>query len=333
MSLPKTQKVSLFEATGDYDQIKYVDYPTPQIIGPTDLIIKNKYAGVNFIEGYFRKGIYPSEPPYVFGREASGVVAAVGEKVSNYKVGDNVAYFGNATFAQYTKIDANKPQVFKLPANASDETFQRYSSILTQGLTALTFINESYNVQKGDFILVWAAAGGVGQFLVQLVSQRGARVIAVASTDEKLKIAEDLGAEFTIKSSDDVVAKVHEITGGAGVAASFDGIGKDTFEASFASVARKGTLVSYGNASGVVPPLSINRLSAKNLKILRPQVFGYIATQEEWDHYSKQLFDAMESGDLKVEISKVYPLSEYKQAAIDIEGRKTTGKLLLRIPE
>ena len=193
--LPETQKVVLHRENGDYDVIEYSDFPTPKIESSHDIIVKNSYAGVNFIEAYFRKGIYKASLPYVFGREASGEVVAVGDEVSTLKVGDKIAYLSPNTFAQYTKITDDNYKYIKLPDNASDEELKIYGSFL-QGLTALTFVNEAYKVQKDDYILVWAAAGGVGKILVQLISQLGAHVIAVASTPEKLKIAQDLGQNF-----------------------------------------------------------------------------------------------------------------------------------------
>lgn len=333
MSIPPTQKAAYVNAVSESpDAIIYGDVESPVITEPTDLIVKNKYSGVNFIESYFRKGIYPSQFPLIFGRESAGVVAAVGEKVSNFKVGDKVAYLSPKTFAQYTKVSLQHVQLKKLHESTSDDELIQWGGLLVQGLTAITFAHEAYAVQKGDYILVWAAAGGVGQILTQYAASLGARVIAVASSDEKLKIAKDLGAEFLVKLSDDVAEKVKEITKGAGVAASFDGIGKDTFEASLASLARKGTLVSYGNASGVVPPLSINRLSPKNIRVLRPQVFGYITTKEEWEHYTDLLLKVLKDGTVKISIEK-FPLSEYKDVTTALEARKTTGKLVLEIPQ
>lgn len=333
--LPKTQKVVLQEETGEsLDIIKYADFDTPQIESPKDIIIKNKFAGVNFIDSYFRKGIYPSEKPHIFGREAVGVVEAVGDDVSNFSVGDKVAYLGFDTFAQYTKLSDDFVLILKLDPKTSDESLKEYAAAILQGLTALSLVEEAYEVKKDDYILVWAAAGGVGKILTQLVKQIGAHVIAIASTKEKLALAKELGAEYLINSSeDDIVSKVKEITNGKGVHASLDSIGKDTFETSFELVARKGSLVSYGNASGVVPPISISRLAAKNVKVLRPALFGYIATKEEWVYYTTKLFKLIASGDLKIDIYKTYPLSEYRQATSDLESRKTTGKLVLEIPQ
>lgn len=334
--IPKTQKVVLFNDTGDFDKIEYVtDFPTPTIDSDHDIIVKNSYAGINFIEAYFRKGIYPiSEKPYVFGREASGEIVAVGSGVSKLKVGDKIAYLSTATFAQYTKITDKNFKYVKLPSLTNEKNLEVYGSILLQGLTALTFINEAYKVEKGDYVLVWAAAGGVGKILVQLISQIGAHVIAIASTKEKLQLAESLGAEhFIDANSDNIDEQVNNITNGKGVAASFDSVGKDSFYASLNSLARKGTFVSYGNSSGPVTPFPLSLLSPKNVKLLRPQLWGYIATPQEWDHYSKQLLDLYQLGKLQFDIYKVYDLKDYKQAAQDLEGRKTHGKLTLKIPQ
>lgn len=333
MSIPTTQKASFVNDVSETpDGIIYGDVKSPQITEPDDIIVKNKYAGVNFIESYFRQGIYPATFPLIFGREAAGVVAAVGDNVKDYKVGDKVAYLSPKTFAQYTKISQNAVQLTKLPAGTTDEQLKLWSSALVQGLTAITFAHESYEVKKGDYILVWAAAGGVGQVLTQYASSLGAHVIATASTDEKLAIAKKLGAEYAIKLSDDVVAKVNEITGGKGVAATFDGLGKDTFQHSVDALARKGTLISFGNATGVVPPIPVNILTPKNLKLVRPTVFGYLATKEEWNHYSDILEKALQDKVIELEIT-TYPLSEYKEATTALEGRKTTGKLVLEIPQ
>lgn len=330
-----THKVVQITGNSDgYDVIEYTDVPTPKITAPTEVLVKNKYAGINFIEGYFRRGYYPvSQFPYVLGREAAGTVIAVGSEVKKYKVGDNVAYIEPLTFAQYTKFDESKVQVAKLRSNLSDDEWNHYGSVLLQGLTALSLVEELYPVQLGDHVLVWAAAGGVGQIVVQLAHLKGAKVIAIALTKEKLELAKKLGADHLVLASDDIKAKVDEITGGQGVAASFDSVGKDSFETSLATVARKGTLVSYGNALGVVPPFSIGRLAQKNLKLLRPTLHNYIATQEEWDHYLGKLIDLIDSGKLSVAKATVYELGDYKQAVQDLEGRKTTGKLTLKIPQ
>lgn len=333
LQISRTQKVVLINETGDLDVIKYEDYPVPKI-GANDILVKNRYAGVNFIESYFRKGIYPSEKPYILGREASGYVAAKGDQVTKFDVGDPVAYLSSSTFAQYTKFPENG-NILKLPENSSDEELKLYAAALLQGLTALTFVEEAYEVKKDDYILVYAAAGGVGLMLDQLLKRRGAHTIAVVSSDEKASLARKNGAEFTINSSkEDILTRVREITHGKGVDAAFDSVGKDTFEVTLASIKRKGSFVSYGNASGPVPPFVISRLSAKNIKIMRPQLFGYLTEPEEWEHYSAELVKLIsdQQNKFNVNIHQIYPLGDYKNAAKDLESRKTTGKLLLEIP-
>lgn len=330
-AIPKTQKVILINETGSYDVLKYQDYPVPSI-SDNEFLIKNKYSGINFIESYFRKGIYPSEKPSILGREASGTVVAKGNSVKNFDIGDKVAYISGSTFAQYTKINANG-KVIKLPKDADDETLKLYAAGLIQALTALTFIDEAYNVKKGDFILNYAAAGGVGLILDQLLKERGAHTIAVVSTEEKLALAKKHGAEYGIVSTkEDIVARVKEITNNQGVDAAFDSVGKDTFETTIAALKRKGTFVSYGNASGPVSPFSLGKLTG-NIKILRPTLFLYIATDEEWQHYSKEFVSLVSSGKLKINIGGVFPLSDYAKATQLLEERKTTGKLVLEIPQ
>ncbi|ESW99399.1 hypothetical protein KL918_001670 [Ogataea parapolymorpha] len=336
MTIPKTQKAVFFEENGDLDVIKYDDIPVPEI-GEGDVLIKNKYAGLNYIETYFRTGLYPTEKPHILGREATGEIVKVGSKVNNLKVGDKVGYLSTATFAQYTRFPATG-NILRLPSDATDENLKLVAGALLQGLTALTFIYEAYNVQKDDYILVTAAAGGVGLLLCQLLSKlKKAHVIAYASTDEKLKLAQEAGAEFLVNSStttyEEQVKKILDITGGKGVAASFDSVGRDTADLSLAVIGRKGTFVSFGNASGPVPPLQLGRLSAKNLKVVRPVLYGYITEHEEFEKYTNQLFHLIDSGELKIYISRVYPLEKYIDAAREFEGRKTTGKLVFEIPQ
>ncbi|RLV90130.1 putative quinone oxidoreductase [Spathaspora sp. JA1] len=333
-SLPSTHNVVLHEEHGEYEVIKFTSVPAPKISSPHDIIVKNSYAGINFIEAYFRKGVYKAPLPYTFGREASGEVVAIGDSVTNLAVGDKIAYLSAGTFAQYTKIQDSLFRYIKLPTDVTDEDLKTYGSVFLQGLTALTFVHDAYAVQPNDYVLVWAAAGGVGRLLVQLITELGGKVIALASSQEKLDLAKGLGAKYVINyTTEDVVARVKEITNGEGVAATFDSVGKDTFETSLNSLKRKGTFVSYGNSSGPVTPFPLGVLSAKNIRILRPSLFGYIDTKQEWDFYSQKLLDLIKEGKLDFEISKTYDLKDYVQAAKDLESRKTTGKLTLKIPQ
>lgn len=331
-SIPRTQKVILIHDVGDYDVIKYENYAVPSI-NDDEILIKNKFAGVNFVEAYFRKGIYPAQLPYLLGREATGVVVARGQRVSNFQVGDKVGYLSPATFAQYTKYPA-VGKILKLPSNSSDEKLKVYTAALLQGLSALTFIQDAYEVKKDDYILLYAAAGGVGLIMTQLLKRKGAHTIAIVSNDEKRKLVEDFGAEYVINSSEEsILDRVHQITSGRGVDAVFDSVGKDTFETSIDALKVKGTFVSFGNASGPIPPFLPTKLSPKNIKFVRPQLYGYIAESAGWKRYSEELIHLLESGELKILINKTYPLEAYQQAARDLESRKTTGKLVLEIPQ
>lgn len=331
MTIPTTQKVILIEEAGDFDVIQYKDFPVPEI-SENEVLVKNKYAGINFIENYFRLGFYPFKAPYVLGREASGYIAAVGSKVTEFKVGDKVAYMSPGTFSQYQKISA-QGTIVKLPDDTSDKDLQVYGSTIIQGLTAITLTEVTYKVQKGDFVLVYAAAGGVGQILTQICHQKGAHAIAVASTDAKLQIAKDLGAEYLINSStDDVVTKVKEFTDGEGVAVAYDSLGKDYFEITKSSLAVNGSYVSFGNATGKIPPFSINELP-KNISISRPTVMNIISNKSQLEKYFKILFDSYRAGEIKFDISQTFPLKEYREADELLVGRKTTGKLSLAIPQ
>ncbi|CCH43772.1 L-threonine 3-dehydrogenase [Wickerhamomyces ciferrii] len=330
--IPTTQKAIRIHETGGLDVLKYEDIPVPKI-KDNEVLIKNKYAGVNFIERYYRIGLYPTQKPYTLGSEAVGTIVLKGSKVQGFEIGDYISYLTESTFAQYTNYDPSE-KAFKLPKNSTDEKLKLYAAAPAQGLTALAFINDAYNVQKDDYILVTAAAGGVGLFLTQLIKNRGAHVIATASSNEKLKLAKENGAEFLINSqTEDIVKKVLEFTNNKGVAASFDGVGQDTFQISLDSLARKGTLISFGNSSGAVDPVPLTKLVSKNIKLLRPNVFNYFEEPKEWEYYSNEFKKLVESGELKVRIEKIYPLSDYKIAAEDLEGRKTSGKLLLEIPQ
>lgn len=337
-SIPAKQAVIYYDHTGGPEVLKYsTEFPTPGKLLPTEILVKNKYSGINFIEVYFRNGIYPAKFPYIPGREASGEVVATGDEVSNFEIGDKISYLGNENFAQFTKLDAKKVSIVNLGKDATDDQLKLYTASLLQGLTALTLVDEAYQVKEGDYVLVTAAAGGVGLLLDQLIGKiKKAHVIAVASSEAKLEKARKNGAEFLLNSStlsyDEISEKILELTNNNGVDVIYDSIGKDTFEMDMKVIKRKGSLVSFGNASGAVPPLSINRLSAKNIKLLRPQLFGYIAEPEEFQHYTKALFDLIDSGKLNIEIHHVYPLKDYPTATSEMEGRRTTGKLLLEIP-
>ena len=241
------------------------------------------------------------------------------------KDGDKVVWMAEGAYAEYTAAPAAK--TIKVPQDMDSHIG---AAALLQGLTALTLIREAHHVNKGDWVLVHAAAGGTGLWLCQLLKAVGANIIGTASTPEKVDLATKAGAQHMINySKDDVKSTVMSLTKDQGVVAVFDGVGKTTFDLSLDCLARKGSMISFGNASGAVPPLAIARLSAKNARLMRPTLFGYIATREEFEKYTNELFEFIQEGKLDVRIHKTYPLSEVASAHEDLEGRRTTGKLLL----
>lgn len=324
-------KAVQIEKTGGTDVLQYkTDVPVPEPKGD-EVLIKNEFIGINYIDTYFRSGVYnPPSFPYTLGREGAGTIAAVGPNAaSDLSVGTRVAYMGQSAYAEYVAVTSN----YTIPIPDSIDTKTAAASLL-QALTALTLIRDAYAVQKGDWILVTAAAGGVGLWLCQLLKAVGARTIATASSEEKRALAKENGAEVVLEYHEDdrdvFVKKVLEITGGEGVHAVFDSVGKATFDSSLACVRRKGSMVSFGNASGPVTGFALGRLSAKNVQLTRPTLFNYIATREELLKASEELWKFIEKDGLNVRIHDVYPLSDIVRATQDIESRKTTGKLVLK---
>ncbi|KAL3495275.1 hypothetical protein BJX62DRAFT_222756 [Aspergillus germanicus] len=331
MTIPSTQKAIVVEKAGGPEVLEVrSDHPVPT---PKEgqLLVKNQICGINYIDTYFRTGLYPSEKPEVLGREAVGTVVALGpgENPYNFQVGDRVAWMATSGYAEYSAV----PQVktVKVPKELSDEDVM--ASFLS-GLTVLSFVKETYPVQKGDWVLLHAAAGGAGFLMTQILKSIGATVIGTAGGPEKVKLVKSLGADYVIdyrsEEGKDWVKKVKEITNGRGVDVVYDSVGKDTWEGSLEAVKRKGTIVWFGNASGPVPPLPLPKLSPKCVKVARPTLFGYIETREEFEYYVNELFGLLKSGELKVKIHKVYPLDQVAQAHTDLESRGTTGKLLLK---
>lgn len=255
-SLPKTMSGVIIEKTGGTDVLQYkTDLPVPQP-KEGEVLVKNDAIGINYIDTYFRTGLYPAPQfPYILGREGAGTIVSIGTgNVYNLSVGDRVAWMAQGAYAEFTAVPALSAA--KIPG---DITSDIGAASLLQGLTALTLIRESHHVQKGDWVLVHAAAGGVGLWLCQLLRAVGAHTIGTASTEEKRELAKKAGAEYVIDyTKEKVLDKVLELTGGKGAVAVFDGVGKSTFDESLACVARKGTMVSFGNASGAVPPFTIS---------------------------------------------------------------------------
>ncbi|KAI0383770.1 hypothetical protein F5Y04DRAFT_249653 [Hypomontagnella monticulosa] len=326
-SVPSTMKGVIIEKTGGTEVLQYkTDLPVPALV-EGQILVKNDYLGVNFIDTYFRTGLYPAPQfPYILGREAEGtVVKTGGGDLYGLKEGDKVVWMGERAYAEYTSVDASK--AIKIPDGLPPKIA---AGAILQGLTALTLVREAHPVKKGDWVLVHAAAGGTGLWLCQLLKSIGANTIGTASTLEKVALALKAGASHVINySHEDVKKRVDELTGGKGCIAIFDGVGKSTFDLSLECLARKGSMVSFGNASGAVPPVTIARLSAKNARLLRPTVTNYVVTREELEGYTKELFEFIIRDKLDVRIHEVYPLSEVARAHQDLEGRKSSGKLLL----
>ncbi len=298
-----------------------VDTPEPP---PGHVLVKLAAAGVNFIDTYHRSGAYPMKLPLILGAEGAGEVVKVGAGVTEVRVGDRVAstnFLG--AYAEYALVPADR--TVPVPAGLATDLA---AAALLQGMTAHYLLFDVYPVQPGDAVLVHAAAGGMGLLLTQLATELGATVIATASTPDKGKLAAEAGAAHVLHY-DDVPARVKELTGGEGVAAVYDGVGKSTFDGSLASLRLRGTLALYGYASGRPDPLDVNRLQAGSYKLTRPTLVHFIVSRAELLERAEYIFQRVADGRLDVRVGQRYPLAEAAQAHRDLEGRKTTGKVLL----
>lgn len=297
--------------------------PTPK---PNEPLVQIKAAGVNFIDVYIREGRYPTPLPFVNGQEAAGVVTEVGDEVTAVKPGDRVAYTsGLGSYAEYAAVPASR--LVKIP---DELEFEQAAAAMLQGMTAHYLINSSYPLKKGETALIHAAAGGVGLLLVQMAKRIGARVIATAGTPEKAQLARDAGAdECIVYTEADFETETRKLTDGVHVV--YDGVGKATFDKDLNVLRPRGYLVLFGGSSGAVPPFDLIKLSQKgSLFITRPTLAHYTATREELEWRASDVLGSIARGELKLRIHKVYPLAEAAQAHRDLEGRKTTGKLLLK---
>src|ERR1044071_597704 len=303
-----------------------VDVPTPKP-KPNEALVQIKAAGVNFIDVYFREGRYPAPVPFIDGQEGAGVVTEVGSEVTLVQPGDRVAYTGSlGSYAEYAAVPAER--LGKIPDELS---FEQAAAAMLQGMTAHYLTHSTYKLQAGETALVHAAAGGVGLLLVQMAKQLGARVIGTAGTKEKAQLARDAGAdECIIYTEADFEAETKRLTDGKGVHVVYDGVGKATFDKDLNVLLPRGYLVLFGGASGAVPPFDLIKLSQKgSLYITRPTLGHYTLTREELEWRANDVLRWIVADDLKLRIHKTYPLTEAAQAHRDLEGRKTTGKLLL----
>ena len=295
--------------------------------GPGEIRIRHHACGLNYIDVYQRSGLYQAPLPAVLGMEGAGVVEAVGEGVAHLRVGDRAAYASQPPGAYCERRVMPARSVVRLP-DAID--FETGAAMMLKGLTVQYLLRGTQpqgGLNPGDFILFHAAAGGVGLIACQWARAMGLRLIGTAGSDAKCALAKEHGAEFTINyATEDFVARVKDITGGAGVKAVYDSVGKDTFEKSLDCLAPFGLLATYGNASGKVPPLDIGVLAAKgSLYVTRPTLFTHVATRERTQRMADDLFAMVSSGKVTIPVTRRYPLAEVAQAHRDLEARLTTG--------
>jgi NADPH2:quinone reductase len=315
-----------FETTGGPEVLQTVEIETPTP-GPGQILIRHQAIGINFIETYQRSGLYPVKLPAIPGGEAAGVVEAVGEGVTRFKVGDRVATTNaGGSYAEASLTPANR--AVAIPDGIPTEVA---AAIMLKGMTTEAFVRRTYPVKAGETVLVHAAVGGVGQIMTQWLKAIGATVIATVGSEAKAAKARSLGADHVILYREqDVAAEVRRITDGKGVPVAYDSVGKDTFEGTLASLARRGLFVSFGNASGPVPPFPPARLAAGgSLYLTRPTLFDYIVTTEDLDESAALVFGMVASGKIDIEIGQTFPLAEARQAHEALESRTTVGASLL----
>jgi NADPH2:quinone reductase len=314
------------QKTGGPEVLTLVDLPVPKAKS-NEAVVKIAASGVNFIDVYFREGRYPATTPFTDGQEAAGTVTEVGSDVKSVKVGDRVAYSNvMGTYAEYAAVPADR--LVRVPDKITD---QQAAAAMLQGMTAHYLINTTYPLKKGETALIHAAAGGVGLLLVQMAKNIGAHVIGTVGTEEKAKLAREAGAdEVIVYATQDFEAETKRLTGGRGVHVVYDGVGKSTFEKGLNVLRPRGYMVLFGGASGPVPPFDPIVLSQKgSLFVTRPSLIHYVALREELEQRSGDVFAMIAAGKLKLRISQTYKLEEVQQAHRDLEGRKTTGKILL----
>ncbi|MFM5885997.1 MAG: quinone oxidoreductase family protein [Novosphingobium sp.] len=316
-----------FEATGGPEVIQWreVDLPAP---GAGEILVRHEAVGLNYIDTYFRSGLYPAALPSGIGMEAAGIVEAVGDGVTAWQAGDRVGYFGSGLGAYASARIMRADEVIPVPAGVDGATA---AAILLKGATTEFLAERCAPVAPGGWALVPAAAGGVGLLLVQWLTARGVRVIGTVGSAEKVKLAQDAGAELVLLSgAADLAEQVRAATGGTGVAVSYDGVGAATWDASLKSLAKRGTLVSFGNASGPVTGVNLATLAQHgSLYVTRPTLFDYYRNRAEAGPGVEKLWAMVTSGKVKIEIGQTYPLREAAQAHRDLEARQTTGSTVL----
>lgn len=320
-------KAIRFHEFGGPEVLRYesLELPEPR---PGEVRIRHTAIGLNLIDTYHRSGLYPLELPSGLGSEAAGVVEALGPGVDSLEIGDRVAYTGRPALAYSQARNWPASQAVRIPEGISDE---EAAAALLKGLTAWYLLKRSYAVKTGDPILLYAAAGGVGSLASQWASHLGAEVIGIVSTPEKAELARRQGCAHVVMADDeDIPVKVRKLSGGTGVAAVYDSVGRDTFFTSLDCLRPHGVMVSFGNASGPVEPFAPSELAKRgSLYVTRPVLFDFIDTPERLQAASAELFAVIASGAVKIHVNQRYSLDEAAQAHRDLEARKTTGSTVL----
>ena len=314
-------------AHGGPEALQWDDVPTPEP-GPGEALVHHTAVGLNYIDVYFRTGLYKVPTlPATIGMEAAGVVRAVGADVTDVKPGDRVAYASAPIGAYATDRVIAADRLVHVPDGIDDQTA---AAMMLQGMTAQYLLRRTYSVQPGDTIVVHAAAGGVGLILCQWAKHLGATVIGVVSTEAKAELAREHGAAHVVIGHASLPADVRRITGGAMVPVVYDSVGKDTFAASIDSLAPLGLMISYGNSSGPVPPVDPAMLGAKgSLFLTRPSLVTYTAKRADLERAASELFDVVASGAVKIRVNQTFPLSDAAAAHAALEARRTTGSTVL----
>jgi NADPH2:quinone reductase len=320
-------KAIRFHQAGGTEVLRLEDVAVPPP-GPGEAQVRHTAIGVNFVDTYHRTGLYPLPLPSGLGVEGAGVVEAIGPGVTHIRVGDRVVYAGGSpgSYSEARNIPADR--LIRIPEGISDRVA---AAAMLKGLTVWALVRRTHHVQPGETVLWHAAAGGVGLIAVQWLKAIGAKSIGTVGTDSKANVARDHGCDHPIVyTREDFVKRVRELTRGEGVPVVFDSVGKSTFTGSLDCLRRLGLMVSFGNASGPVPPVDLLELNRRgSLFITRPSMFHYVVTREELEAGAGELFEMLRSGKVKVEIGGTWPLAEAAAAHGALEGRQTTGSLLL----
>jgi NADPH2:quinone reductase len=323
-AMPKAIRI---HQTGGPEVLRLEDVPVGRP-APGEVRLRQSAVGVNYVDVYHRTGLYPLALPIGIGVEAAGVVEEVGAGVSHVRAGDRVAYVfsGPGSYAAERIVPGDR--IVKLPDGLDDRTA---AGAMLKGLTVQALVRRTYPVKAGDTVLVHAAAGGVGTIMVQWLKALGATVIATVGTEEKAKLARANGADHVVVyTREKVPERVKELTGGAGVAVVYDSVGKATFEGSLDSLRPMGLMVSFGNASGSVPPFDLGILGRKgSLFLTRPTVFSYVARREDLERGAAELFEVIGGGKVRIEVTRTLPLADAAEAHRLLEARATTGSLVL----